>query len=331
MRAIVITKSGGPDVLQLREVATPAPGLHQVLIRVRATAVNRADLLQRRGQYPVPPEAPKDIPGLEYAGVVEACGESALRWSIGDRVMGIVGGGSYADYVVVHEDEALPIPEVLSFDEAAAIPEAFITADDALFSLMQLRGGESVLIHAAASGVDTAAVQLAHVHGAVTIGTSRHAEKLEQIRSLGLDHAIAASAADFTDAVLRISSRGVDGVLDLVGGPYLSANVQCAAPHARIVLVGLTAGRTAELDLSAILRKRLRIIGTVMRARSVAEKIAVARAFALRTLPLFASGQLRPVIDRVLPLERAADAHELLEANATVGKVVLGCSDHFAD
>ena len=326
MRAIVIARPGGPEVLEVRDVARPVPGADQILVRVHATAVNRADLLQRRGHYPVPADAPQDIPGLEYAGTVEHLGEGAERWSIGDRVMGITGGGSYAEYVVVHEDEALPIPERLSFDEAAAIPEVFLTADDALFTLMRLHSGESVLIHAAASGVGTAAIQLARAVGAMTIGTSRSPEKLERMHACGLDHSIDSSRLDFADEVMRITGTGVDGVLDLVGGGYMSRNVYCAALRGRIILVGLTAGNRAELDLSSVLRKRLTIRGTVMRARTLDEKIAVARAFAARSLPLFASGEIAPVIDRVMPLESVVDAHEALEANETVGKVVLRVS-----
>jgi NADPH:quinone reductase len=287
---------------------------------VRATAVNRADLLQRRGHYPAPAGAPQHIPGLEYAGTVEQIGAGVTRWRVGDRVMGIVAGGGYAEMVCVHEDEALPVPGSLSLTEAAAIPEAFLTADDALFTLMGLQPGESVLIHAVASGVGTAAVQLVKAAGATAIGTSRSAQKLRQVH--GLDHGIDASNG-FADAVLALNGNGVDGVLDLVGGDYMTANLKCTAQRGRIVLVGLTAGNQALLDLGLILRKRLSIVGTVMRARSLAEKIAVATAFAQRSLPWFDGGKLKPVIDRVLSISEVREAHALLERNETVGKVVL--------
>lgn len=320
MRAVVITRPGGPEVLALSDVADPMPSERQVRVRVQATAINRADLLQRRGHYPAPAGAPQDVPGLEYAGTVESMGAAVAHWSIGDRVMGIVGGGSYAEFVCVHEDEALPVPDNLSLTEAAAIPEAFLTADDALFTLMRLRAGEAVLIHAVASGVGTAAVQLARAAGATTIGTTRSAAKLAQVRAL--DHGIDASGG-FVDAVRQIKADGVEAILDLVGGDYMGGNLACAAPRGRIVLVGLTAGSQAALDLGLILRKRLSITGTVMRARSLDEKIAVAQAFAARSLPWLEEGKLQPVIDRVLPLERVREAHEALERNETVGKVVL--------
>ncbi|HSL71663.1 MAG TPA: NAD(P)H-quinone oxidoreductase [Longimicrobiales bacterium] len=324
MRAVVITAPGGPEVLALRDVPLPPLLPGHIRVRVRATALNRADLLQRRGLYPAPAGAPADIPGLEYAGEVEAAAPDAQRWQPGERVMGIVGGGGCAEYVQVHEDEALPVPASLSLTEAAAVPEAFLTAHDALSTLMQLRAGESVLIHAAASGVGTAAIQLAHVLGARVYGTSRTARKLDAVSSLGIDYAIDTTKHDFATAVEHITNgRGVNGVLDLVGGPYLGGNIRCLAPRGRLILVGLTAGATAELDMRALLRKRLTVIGTVMRARPLDEKIAVAAAFARAALPLLESGQLRPVIDRTLPMDQVQDAHRIVESNQTIGKVVL--------
>ena len=322
MRAIVITHPGGPEVLQLTEVPDPIPQREQILVRIHATAVNRADLLQRRGHYPAPAGAPSDIPGLEYAGTVVAADAHVTRWRSGDRVMGIVSGGGYAELVCVHEAEALPAPAGLTLAEAAAIPEAFLTADDALFTIMRLRAGETVLIHAVASGVGTAALQLAHAHGATVIGTSRSPDKLRHLEQL--EHGIDTSTTDFADAVARITNgQGVHGVLDLVGGDYMSGNVKCTAPRGRIVLVGLTAGSSAQLDLALILRKRLQIHGTVLRSRSLEEKIAVAAAFAERSLPLFESGQLKPVIDRMVSITEVQAAHAAMERNETVGKVVL--------
>jgi putative PIG3 family NAD(P)H quinone oxidoreductase len=324
MRAVIITGKGGPEVLRLGEAELPPLGERQIRVRVHATAVNHADLLQTHGQYPVPPGAPADIPGLEYAGTVEAIGASVTRWHTGDRVMGLVGGGSYAEYVQVHEDEALPVPERLSLTEAAAIPEAFLTAHDALFTQMQLRSGETVVIHAAASGVGTAAVQLARAAGARIVATSRTAEKLARIAHLGVDRAVDTSSEDFAAAVGQFTEgRGADGVLDLVGGPYLPGNIRCLANRGRLLIVGLTAGTSAELDMRAVLRRRLRIIGTVMRARGLEEKIAVARAFAEGGLALLESGVVVPVIDRVLPMSAAAESHRIIASNQTIGRVVL--------
>jgi putative PIG3 family NAD(P)H quinone oxidoreductase len=319
MRAIVITQPGGPDVLQVRsDVAVPEPGAGEILVRVHATAVNRAELLQRRDGYAAPPGSAQTIPGLEYAGVVESTGPSARRWSAGDRVMGLVGGGSYAEYVVVHEEEALPVPDALSLTEAAAVPEVFLTAHDALFTQARLSAGETLLVHAAGSGVGTAALQLAPAAGARVLGTARSAWKLERASSLGLDVAIDTSREAFPDAVKRATDgAGVDVVLDLVGGDYLPASIEAAARRARIVLVGLVAGPTATLNLRQLLTKRIELRGTVMRARSLPEKIAVAEAFARAGLPLLAAGRVQPVIDRVLPATEAAAAHALLEANET--------------
>ncbi len=318
--------TGGPEVMQLGDAELPKLGDRYIRVRVHGTAVNRADLLQTHGNYPVPPGAPADIPGLEYSGTVEGMGSAVTQWQRGDRVMGLVGGGSYAEYVQVHEDEALPVPERLSLEQAAAVPEAFLTAHDALFTLMELRAGETVVIHAAASGVGTAAVQLAHAAGARVVGTSRSADKLGKISHLGIDLAVDAKAQDFAAAVREFTQeRGADGVLDLVGGPYLPGNIRCLANMGRLLVVGLTAGSTAELDMRAVLRRRLRIIGTVMRARSLQEKIAVARAFAAdeNGLALLDRGAVVPVIDRVLQMTQVQESHRIIESNETIGKVVL--------
>jgi NADPH:quinone reductase len=327
MRAIVITRHGDPDVLQLRDVPIPDPAPSRIRVRVHATAVNRADLLQRVGAYPPPADVPRDIPGLEYAGVVDALGDRVTRWRVGDRVMGLVGGGSYAEFVVTHEREAVEIPRPLSFTDAAAVPEAFITAHDALFTQMRLEAGETLLVHAVGSGVGTAALQLAKAAGARVIGTQRTAWKLERAAELGLDAGIDTSADDFVGAVLeQTGGRGVDGVLDLVGGPYLAGDLNALALKGRILLVGLVAGSRHELDMRLMLRKRATLIGTVLRARTLEEKIAVTTAFERDVLPLLAAGTVKPVVDRVLPLEDAASAHEIVGADRSYGKVVLTCA-----
>jgi putative PIG3 family NAD(P)H quinone oxidoreductase len=324
MKAVFITTPGGPEVLELREVDTPTQGTGQIRVQVHATALNRADLLQRRGQYPAPPGVPPNIPGLEYAGTVDEVASDVTRWRVGDRVMGLVAGGAYAQYVVVHQDETLPVPAHWLLEEAAAVPEAFLTAHDALFTLMQLQDEQTVLIHAVASGVGTAALQLASAVGARVIGTTRTKEKIDALRALGLDHVIDVSQTNWVEEVDRLTKgAGVHGVLDLVGGDYLPGNVRSLTQRGRLIVVGLTAGSTAPLDLRAVLRKRLSIVGTVMRTRSLEEKIAVVQAFERSALSWLEAGIVRPVIDRVLTINKVADAHRALEANETVGKIVL--------
>ncbi|HVS60305.1 MAG TPA: NAD(P)H-quinone oxidoreductase [Gemmatimonadaceae bacterium] len=324
MKAIVITRPGGPEVLKLEERPKPEPGVAQIRVRVRASALNRADIMQREGNYPVPASAPADISGMEYAGEVDALGPSSTLWKVGDRVMGIVGGGGHAEYLCVHEREAMPAPSTLSWEEVAAIPEAFLTAYDALFRRIGLRTGETVLIHAVASGVGTAALQLALVSGANPVGTSRSAAKLERAKQLGLEMGIDASRDDWVSQIEK--SIGVDRIhviLDLVGAPYLDANLRLLGLRGRMVVVGLTAGARGQLNMGVLLRKRLTMVGTVLRARPIEEKIALAREFSERIIPFFDTGRLRPVIDRVFSFAEIRAAHELMESNQTFGKIVL--------
>jgi NADPH:quinone reductase len=324
MRAVVIREAGGPDVLELRDVSQPEPGAGSILVRVGATAVNRADLLQRAGVYPAPAGVPPDIPGLEYAGTVESTGPGVTRWRAGDRVMGLVGGGGYADYIVTHEDEAIAVPARLSLVEAAAVPEAFTTAHDALVTQMRLAGGETLLIHAVGSGVGTAGLQLARALGARVIGTQRSRWKLERAAALGLDAGIETDGSDFADAVLAQSGgRGADGILDLVGGAYLAGNLRCVAMRGRIIIVGLVAGARHELDMRRLLSRRVTLVGTVLRSRSHGEKVAAARGVQADVVPLLERGIVAPVVDTVLPLEDARRAHELVAENRNFGKVVL--------
>lgn len=323
MRAIAITKPGGPDVLALVERETPQPLRGEVRVRVRATAINRADLLQRMGAYPAPADAPADIPGLELAGEVEALGPGVERLAVGDRVFGLVGGGAYAEQLVTHERALAKIPEGMSFEDAAAVPEAFITAHDAIVGQAGLTAGETLLIHAVGSGVGTAAVQLARALGAFTIGTARTPDKLERAKALGLDAGVVAEGNRFADAVRAIEPVGAHVVLELVGGGYLDEDLRCTRPLGRIVLVGLLAGAKQELDLGLILRKRLRIFGTALRSRPLEEKLAVMRTFEERVVPLFARGALCPVVDAVMPLDQAAQAHARMASNAGFGKIVL--------
>ncbi len=323
MRAIAITKPGGPDVLSLVERDTPQPSRGEVRVRVRATAINRADLLQRMGAYPAPADAPPDIPGLELAGEVEALGPGVERLAVGDRVFGLVGGGAYAEQVVTHERALAKIPEGMSFEDAAAVPEAFITAHDAIVGQAGLTAGETLLIHAVGSGVGTAAVQLGRALGVFTIGTARTPDKLERAKALGLDAGVVAEGNRFADAVRAVDPAGAHVVLELVGGGYLDEDLRCTRGLGRIVLVGLMAGVRSEVDLGLILRKRLRIMGTVLRARPLEEKLAVMRTFEDQVVPLLARGKLRPVIDVVLPLDQAAQAHARMASNVGFGKIIL--------
>jgi putative PIG3 family NAD(P)H quinone oxidoreductase len=324
MRAIVITSPGGPEVLEEQQRPLPEPQFGQVRVRVHASALNRADLMQRQGSYPAPPGAPADIPGLEYAGEVEAAGPGAALWPVGSRVMGIVAGGAHAEYLCTHEREVLPMPQHLTWEECAAIPEVFLTAYDVLVRQLHVGLGERVLVHAVGSGVGTAALQLARLAGATVVGTSRSTGKLAKARELGLEHAIDASRGSWAEQVEQeIGLNGVDAVVDLVGGAYLADNLRVLAPRGRLVIVGHTGGRRAELDMGLVLGKRLHVMGTVLRSRPLEEKIALAREFAARVVPSFESGRLRPVIERVLPFTEIRAAHELLASDATFGKVVL--------
>ncbi|MBV8759122.1 MAG: NAD(P)H-quinone oxidoreductase [Deltaproteobacteria bacterium] len=318
MRAIVITKPGGPEVLSLVERPLPEPSRGEVRVRVRATAVNRADLLQRMGHYPAPADAPPDIPGLEIAGEVDALGPGVERLKLGDRVFGLVGGGGYAEAITSHERALATIPATMSFEDAAAVPEAFITAHDAIVTQCGLRSGETLLISAAGSGVGTAAIQLGRAMGATVVGTARTQDKLERARPLGLDLGVVPVDGRFADRVPRAHV-----ILELVGGAYLNEDLQALAPLGRIALVGLLAGRKTELDLGAVLAKRARIFGTVLRARPLEEKIAAVRAFETQVVPLLERGVIKPIVDRVLPLSDAARAHEHMASNEGFGKIVL--------
>lgn len=325
MRAIVIARAGGPEVLELREVAPPAVEKGEVRVRVRATAVNRADLLQRRGAYPAPPDCPSDIPGLEFSGEVESLGAGIHDVKVGDRVFGLTGGGAYSELVTVPSRTVVPMPSGMSFVEAAAVPEAFITAFDGLVLQGGLAAGEDVLIPAVGSGVGTAAVQLVRAMGARAIGTARTESKLERAASeVDLAVRVLAEKGRFADAVREATGgRGVDLVLELVGGDYLAEDLACIAPKGRIVLVGLMAGANVSIDLGLVLRKRLTLRGTVLRSRPLEEKIAVTQAFARHVLPLLSRGLVKPIVGGVLPLAEAGAAHTLTENNETFGKLVL--------
>lgn len=327
MRAVVITKPGETDVLEIREVEKPSlNSTNKVMVRVRAAALNRADLLQRRGKYPAPEGYPQDIPGMEFAGEVAEIGTDVRSLKIGDRVFGITGGGAQAEFIAAYENELAIIPENLNWTEAATIPEAFITAHDALFTQARLQTGESVLIHAAGSGVGLAAVQLVKAAGAFAYGTSRTESKLERAKEFGLDEYVAVENEPqrFVESVKEwTDDKGVNVILDLVGGNYFSANLDSLSLKGRLLLVGTTAGAKAELDFSKVMRKRLKIMGTVLRSRSNEEKATATRLFMNHVLPLLKSGAAQPTIDSVFEANEVRAAHERLESNESFGKVVI--------
>jgi putative PIG3 family NAD(P)H quinone oxidoreductase len=323
MRAILTKGTGGPEVLVMDEVERPVPGPDQVLIRVAATAVNRADVSQRQGAYP-PPHGESEILGLEVAGRIEAVGEGVQRWAVGDRVMTLLGGGGYAEYAVAPAGTLLAVPERFDLVTAAAIPEVFITAHLNIFREAALRQGETLLVHGGASGVGTAAIQLARrlrdARVLVTVGADA---KAQACRGLGAE-AILYRSENFADRVRALTDkRGADVILDHIGGGYLEENLRCLAIDGRLVIIGLLGGSKAELDVSQLMRRRQRIIGSVLRARSVAEKTEICRAFRAEVLPLLEDGRLEPVIHAKLPLAEAAEAHRLMGANANTGKLVL--------
>jgi NADPH2:quinone reductase len=325
MRAVVITQAGGPDYLAIHSLERPKPGPGEILVRVRATALNRADILQREGRYPPPPGA-SDIPGLEFAGEVVEAGSGATRWDAGARVFGIVAGGAHAEFVVTDQDAVAAVPDHIGWTDAAAVPEAFITAHDAMVVQAELTIGETVLIHAVASGVGLAAVQLARAWGAIPFGTSRTPEKLLAARELGLEDGIAINR-DFDPLAAKVDTwtagRGIDVTVDLVGGPYLAASAKVAALRGRIMIIGSLAGATGEFPLGIVLRKRLQLRGTVLRSRSLAEKVDATARFEREVVPLLATGKVRPAIDSVFSLDQIADAHRRMESNESVGKVVV--------
>ena len=322
MLAVVIPEFGEPDVLRLGTVPSPRPGPRDLVVRVRASGVNRADLLQRRGLYP-PPPGESEVPGLEFAGVVDEVGEGVTRWRPGDRVMGIVGGGGYAERVRVDERVAVAVPEGMGMTAAGAIPEVYMTAYDAVFRQAGLERGETLLIHAVGSGVGTAALQLARRAGARTIGTSRTRTKLERAAALGLEAGLPGGEGWEEGVMDATGGRGADVILDLVGAPYLAGNQAAIAVGGRHVVVGVPGGSRAGIDLRRLMVRRARLYGTVLRARPVEEKAALAAEFAAAVLPGFAAGALQPVIDGVLPAGEAAEAHRRMERNLNFGKIVL--------
>jgi NADPH2:quinone reductase len=322
MKAVVITRPGGPEVLEIQNVETPEPLGDYIRVRVRAAGLNRADLLQRAGGYPAPAGSPSNIPGLEFAGEVDAVGSLVRAWKPGQRVMGLAGGGAQAEYILAHEGLLVEIPENLDFVQAGGIPEVFITAHDALFTQAGLQMGERLLVHAAGSGVGTAAIQLAHAAGATTFGTSRTPSKLEQAKSLGLDAGI--SHQNFAAEVNRLTEgAGVHVVLDFIGAAYLEQNLEALTTWGRIVFLATMGGFQANVNLGMLMSRRISMRGVTLRTRALEEKLAVTRRYATSVLPLLASGKVRPIIDHVYPLEEIGAAHTVMGENRNFGKLVL--------
>jgi len=326
MQAVWISAFGGPEVLEIRTVGKPLFNDDHVLVRVRASSLNRADLLQRQGKYPPPPGFPAEIPGMEFAGEVAEVGSSVRLWKPGQRVFGLTGGAAHAEYVVTYENLLAEIPANLDWAQAAAVPEVFITAHDALWTQAQLRPSETVLVHAVGSGVGLAAVQLARAIQAVPYGTSRTAGKIEQAKPLGLEAGLPLrdNFDDLATAAEKwTAGKGINVLLDLVGGPYVKASQKAMAHKGRMILVGTVAGGSYELDAKYVMSKRLQIRGTVLRVRSLEEKMAATRLFAAEVVPLLARGVLKPNVDSVFPLAEIGKAHQRLESNETFGKVVV--------
>jgi putative PIG3 family NAD(P)H quinone oxidoreductase len=327
MKAVFITSFGGVEGLEIRDAPdAPTPTADRVRVRVRAGGLNRADILQRLGRYPAPPGYPQDSPGMEFAGEVESIGDEVRAWKVGDRVFGIIGGGGQAELVTTPENHLAGIPQNLDWAEAAAVPEVFMTAHDALFTQCALTIGESVLIHAAGSGVGTAAIQLVKAAGAFAYGTSRTADKLERAKEFGLTASCAVDSdpMQVVEAVKEwTNGAGVNVILDLVGAAYLKANLQSLATKGRLIFVGTTSGSKAEMDYAIAMGKRLKIMGTSLRTRSAEEKATATRLFAQQVVPLLAGGSVRPVIDKIFEMKDVRAAHERIESNESFGKVVL--------
>lgn len=322
MRAVVLRSHGGPEVLTIEEVPDPEPGSGQILVDVSHTALNRADVLQRMGLYPDPRNRELEIPGLEYSGVVSALGPDVTEWTVGDRVMGIEAGGCYAEKIVTHARQALPVPSTVDSADAAAIAEVFLTAWDALVVQGGLTSGRWALVHAGASGVGTAAIQIAGAIGA-RIAVTCSAGKVEACTGLGADLVLERSPADWLDALTNEVPGGVDVVLDVVGGEEADRNLRAVRPDGTVVQVGLMGGAVASVNMGLLLAKRITWIGTTLRARPLERKLALSQRFREEMVPLFERGLLRPVVDSRYSLDDIADAHRHMESNANIGKILV--------
>ncbi len=323
MKAIILSHFGAIDALHLRETPPPTPSAEQLLIKVHATALNRADILQRKGLYP-PPAGDSEILGLELAGEVVAWGEQVQGFQQGDRVFGLVGGGAYAEYAVIDAQMALHIPETWSYEFAAAIPEVFMTANETIFELGQLQAGESVLIQAGASGVGTAAIQMARAAGASVFVTAGSDEKVKKCLDLGAHYAINYKNEDFYEKIMQLTDKeGVDVIEDFIGASYFERHLKLLKSQGRLIIVALMGGHKTEIPLNLLLTKRLKVYGSVMRSRTLAEKRELTQRFSQRWLPLLQQGAIKPIIDSIIPLAEVQRAHQLMEMSQHFGKIVL--------
>jgi NADPH2:quinone reductase len=323
MIAVAISRPGGPEVLQPIELPVPEPGEGEVLIKVAAAGVNRPDLMQREGKYPPPPGA-SEIPGLEVAGTVAAKGSGAGRWNLGDRICALVSGGGYAEYCAVPAKQCLPVPAGLDFVSAAAIPETFFTVWTNVFERGRLRAGENFLVHGGSSGIGTAAIQLARAFGATVFATAGSDQKCEACETLGAARAVNYRREDFVSVLMALTGkRGVDVILDMVGGDYFSRNLDLLALEGRLLQIALLRGARAELNLARVLRQRLTVTGSTLRSRSIDEKGEIAKAVERAVWPLLESGKVRPIVYATFPLTQAAEAHRVMEAGQHIGKLVL--------
>lgn len=324
MKAIVITHPGAPEVLQIAERPKPAYGANEVLVKVAATGINRPDVAQRKGNYPPPASAPQDIPGLEIAGTVEKVGADVTRWKVGDKVCALIIGGGYAEYCNVPEGQCLPIPENLTFIEAASLPETFFTVWSNVFDRGQLKPGESLLVHGGSSGIGVAAIQMAKAMGSIVYITAGSDEKCKFCEELGAAKAINYKTQNFKDEINKITNgKGVNLILDMIGGDYTPLNLQSLAYEGRLVMINMMKGKDVGIDLSLIMRKRLNITGSMLRSRDVAFKAAIAQNLEKHIWPLLASGKIKPVIYKVFPADKASEAHQLMESSEHIGKIVL--------
>lgn len=322
MTAIAVPTPGGPEALVPETRPVPAPGKGEILVKVAAAGVNRPDVMQRKGLYPPPPGAP-DIPGLEVAGEVVAVGDGVTQWALGDQVCALVSGGGYAQYCIADASVALPVPKGLSLVEAAALPETFMTVWTNVFDLAGLKAGESFLVHGGTSGIGTTAIQLAKAFGAKVFTTAGSAEKCAVCRELGADLAVDYKTQDFVAEIKPASGKGVNVILDMVGGSYIARNYEVAAPQGRIVQIAFMEGSKVQIDFMRLMLKRLSHMGSTLRSRPTAEKAAIAAALREKVWPLIEAGKVKPVMDRSFPLEEAAAAHARMESSAHVGKIML--------
>lgn len=328
MKAIIITRPGAPEVLQIADRPKPAMADNEVMVKVMAAGVNRPDVAQRKGNYPPPPGAPEDIPGLEIAGVITETGSDVQRWKTGDKVCALVIGGGYAEFCNVPEGQCLAIPDNLSFEGAASLPETFFTVWSNVFDRAQLQAGESLLVHGGSSGIGVAAIQMATALGSTVYVTAGSEEKCIFCEKLGAAKAINYKTENFSEAILQLTNhKGVNVILDMIGGNYMALNIKCLGDDGRLVMINAMNGKDVQVDLSAVMRKRINITGSMLRSRDTAFKSAIAKKLEERIWPLLASGKIKPVIYNILPAKDASKAHELMESSEHMGKIVLNFED----